>query len=70
MTDDNFLDGALLTGRDALERKINRRTTVNEKSKGLDTPESTPVAKESRNWMNINEKVSKKDMAKIDVSTH
>lgn len=33
-------------------------------------PDSTPSGKEMRNWMGVSEKISAKDMEKIDQSLH
>ncbi len=61
----------MLKGREALKNKFNKMNTAKAspcKSMVMNSQDDKEE-KTGRNWMNVNEKVSKKDMDKIDLST-
>jgi hypothetical protein len=59
----------VLNAREALKSKFARKSTIKPSSKPL-IEQPTPVSegKEMRSWVNVKDKISKKDMDKIDVS--
>jgi hypothetical protein len=55
--------------REALKHKFDRSRTQRGSKKDVTNLEGTaPEGKELRNWVGVSDKISKKDMEKIDVS--
>ncbi len=68
--DEDETDKSVIEARAALKNKFKRSHT--DKKSQIQEPKSTQPTegKELRNWVSINDKVSKKDMEKIDQSLH
>jgi hypothetical protein len=59
----------VLNAREALKNRFSRKSTIKPTSKTQDSNLTPPVheGKELRTWVTVSDKISKKDMEKVDV---
>lgn len=71
--DDDEEESKVKDAREALKNRFSRKPTSGKKdtntNQQIDTTGGSPEGKEMRTWVGISNKITKKDMEKIDVST-